>query len=298
MAQKLPLSAITCRDYLQQRSVAFIENEHDLHRQQGNLSSTIAEVKNALLNGLSINLPLDIHEVDGVFLLVDGHHRYQGALAYCKETKVDLESYQVPVHITKNSTERAAIDASFKMNLNHGVGLTPSEIKQIFFRRYVWSRSVPKLTKIMADTRCSKATASYIANAARWCLECIELKKVDIGTPSQLKTFMTDEMSELGITSNYLDEFGLPSYSLLRKALNGEDYAPAEVNGTRKERINTVRNHLEYIERKYGADILREGLRKHKTKEHGIKVSQGNLWLNDPATASLRAKPLDDGYGF
>ncbi len=298
MLQELPLSAITCLDHLQQRTVDFIDDKNDLYRQQANLSATIIEVKGALANGQSIRIPLDIHEVDGKYLLVDGHHRYQGALAYCNEEKVDPELYQVPVNITKNSTEQAAIDASFTVNLNHGVGLTPAEVKQVFFRSYVWSRSVPKLNIIRANTSCAQGTASNIAKAARWCIERIEQGGVDIETPPQLKAFMTKEMETLGISSEYLDGFGLPSYSLIIKALAVDNYVPNEVDNLRDRYIEAVTAQLSDIETKYGVEVLREGLRKHKTKAHGITVTQHNKWLDVPTTASLLAKSSGTMFEF
>jgi hypothetical protein len=292
MVSHLPISSIKCRSYLQQRSPRLIDDKYDSNRQTANLSSTIDTVKTDLNNGQKIRIPLEVHEVNNEYLLVDGHHRYEGALAHCKDTKTDPDSFQIPVKITKDSTEQAAIDASFKVNLNHGVGLTPPELKHLHFRHYVWTLIVPKISEIMSDTGCARGTASNIANAARWCIEVIKSKGGDISTPPMLKVFMTKKMEGLGISSDYLDSYGLASYSLLRKALNGDSTPPIEVNDSREERIQAVRSEIEVIESQYGVEALREGLRRHKTAAHGITVTQNAKWHSEPSTASLLAIPL------
>lgn len=292
MTQTLPLSSIISRPYLQQRSSHLIDDKFDLQRQQANLFSTIDTIKTALGNGQSIRIPLEVHEVKNEYLLVDGHHRYEGALAHCKASKIAPHSFEMPVNITKNSTEEAAIDASFKVNLNHGVGLMPSELKHLHFKRYVWTRLVPKISEIRSDTSCAKGTASNIASAARWCINAIESKGVDTATPTMLKVFMTQQMEGLGISSNYLDNFGLPTYSLLTKALKGDGLLPEEVKDSREDRIRAVREKLGFIEDEYGVDVFREGLRRHKTKAHGISITLNSKWVEEPTTAALLAIPL------
>jgi hypothetical protein len=296
--QELPLSAITCSDYLQQRTVNLIADKNELYRQQANLSATTVKVTNDLINNGSIQVPLEIHEVDGKYLLVDGHHRYQGILEYCKEAKLDHNIYQVPVNITKNSTEHAAITASFKVNLSHGVGLSPEEVKQVTFRRYVWSRSVPKIATIRVDIGCSQGTASSIANAARWCIGRIEVKGVNIKTPEELKVLMTKEMTGLYIDSDLLDAYGLPSYSLLMKALRGDNYTPFDINDSRRDSINSVKSILADIESVHGVEALREGLREHKTAAHGITVTYDSKWKDKPSTASFLARESKNNWGF
>lgn len=296
--QELPLSAITCLDYLQQRTVNLIADKNELYRQQANLSATTVKVTNDLINNGSIQVPLEIHEVDGKYLLVDGHHRYQGILEYCKEAKLDHNIYQVPVNITKNSTEHAAITASFKVNLSHGVGLSPEEVKQVTFRRYVWSRSVPKIATIRVDIGCSQGTASSIANAARWCIGRIEVKGVNIKTPEELKVLMTKEMTELYIDSDLLDAYGLPSYSLLMKALKGDNYTPLNIEDSHRESVNAIRVKLGDIESRYGIEAFRDALRHHKTTAHGIKVSHNSTWINEPTTAPFLARESRDRNGF
>jgi hypothetical protein len=296
--QELPLSAITCLDYLQQRTVNLIADKNELYRQQANLSATTVKVTNDLINNGSIQVPLEIHEVDGKYLLVDGHHRYQGILEYCKEAKLDHNIYQVPVNITKNSTEHAAITASFKVNLSHGVGLSPEEVKQVTFRRYVWSRSVPKIAAIRADIGCSQGTASNITKAAKWCIGRIEVKGVNIKTPEELKVFMTKEMTELYIDSDLLDAYGLPSYSLLIKAFRGDNYTHLDINDSHRDSVNYVMSVLVEIENMHGVEALRDALRHHKTAAHGITVSQNSKWKDKPSTASLLARESRNRYGF
>lgn len=299
MQDYLPISAIKRHSFLQQRSPYLIGDKYDFNRQRANLSSTINDVKSALNNGNKIKVPLEVHEVDHEYLLVDGHHRYDGALAHCKENKKDHNVFLVPVNITKESTLQAAIDASFKVNLDHGVGLTAAELKHLHFRRYVWNRSIPTIKEIMAEASCSKGTASNIANAAKWCLGVIKYSKHKIDTPDKLATFMTKQMETLGISSGRLDNYGLPSYSLLRKALKGEDIV-IDVIDSRKEHIQDVAEHLEYLEGKYGVEVLREGIRKYKTAAHGIIVSQHSKWISKDSTASLLAIELysldEDGF--
>jgi hypothetical protein len=292
MTQTLPLSSIISRPYLQQRSSHLIDDEYDLQRQQANLFSTIDTIKTALGNGQSIRIPLEVHEVNKEYLLVDGHHRYEGALAHCKAATIAPHSFEMPVNITKNSTEKAAIDASFKANLDHGVGLMPSELKHLHFKRYVWTRLVPKISEIRSDTCCAKGTASNIASAARWCINSIESKGADTATPTMLKLFMTQQMEGLGISSNYLDNFGLPTYSLLTKALKSGGILPEEVKDSREEHIRAVREKLGLIESEYGVDVFREGLRKHRTKAHGISITLNSKWIEEPTTATLLSIPL------
>lgn len=298
MTQKLPLSSIISRPYLQQRSSHLIDDEYDLQRQQANLFSTIDRVKTSLNNGQPIRVPLEVHEVNKKYLLVDGHHRYEGALAYCKEADIAPYLVEVPVNITKNSTEKAAIDASFKVNLDHGVGLMPSEVKHLYFKRYVWTRLIPKISKIRSDTSCAKGTASNIASAARWCINIIESKGADTSTPPMLEEFMTKQMEAIGVSSNYLDSFGLPTYNLLIKALKGDGILPDEVKDSREERIRAVREQLGFIESQYGVDALREGLRKHKTKAHGITITLNSKWIEKPTTATLLSIPLISNGDF
>jgi hypothetical protein len=293
MQDHLPISAIKCYPFLQQRSPQLIDDKYDSKRQEANLSSTIVTVRSDLNNGQKIRVPLDVHEVDEEYLLVDGHHRYQGALAHCKDAKIDHASLLVPVNIIKGSTLNAAIDASLDANLNHGVGLSGSELKHSYFKRYVWSRSVPTLSKIMSDTGCAKATASNIAYAAKWCVGVIESNKDNIDTPPMLESFMIKQMDELGITSARLDDYGLPSYSLLRKVLKGDLDTDSDTYDSHNEHVKAVAETLEYLEGKYGVHALREGLRKHKTGAHDIIVSQHSKWISKPATASLLAGPLD-----
>jgi hypothetical protein len=298
MTQKLSLSSIISRPYLQQRSSHLIDDKYDLQRQQANLFSTVDTIKTILNNGQSIRVPLEVHEVNKEYLLVDGHHRYEGALAYCKEANIAPHLVEVPVNIIKNSTEKAAIDASFKVNLDHGVGLMPSEVKHLYFKRYVWTRLVPKISEIRSDTSCAKGTASNIATAARWCINTIETKGGDAATPPMLEEFMTKQMAGLGISSNYLDSYGLPTYSLLIKALNGDGILPDEVKDSREEHIRAVREKLGVIESQYGADALREGLRKHKTKAHGISITLNSKWIEEPTTATLLSIPLISSGDF
>jgi hypothetical protein len=298
MTQKIPLSSIISRPYLQQRSSQLIDDKYDLQRQQANLFSTIDTIKIALNNGQSIRIPLEVHEINKEYLLVDGHHRYEGALAHCKEANIVPTSFMMPVNITKNSTEKAAIDASFKVNLDHGVGLMPSEVKHLYFKRYVWTRLVPKISEIRSNTSCAKGTASNIANAARWCINIIESKGGDTTTPPMLEAFMTEQMEKIGIPSIYLDSFGLPTYSLLIKALKGDGITDDEVKDSREERIRAVREKIGFIEMEYGADVLREGLRKHKTKAHGIAITLNSKWIEEPATAALLAIPLISSDDF
>jgi hypothetical protein len=298
MTQKLPLSSIISRPYLQQRSAQLIDNEYDLQRQQANLFSTIDTIKTALDNGQPIRIPLEVHEVDKKYLLVDGHHRYKGALAHCKGANIAPDLFEIPVNITKNSTEKAAIDASFKVNLDHGVGLMSPELKHLHFKRYIWARLVPKISEIRSDTYCAKGTASNIARAARWCIETIESKLDDTATPPMLKEFMTKQMEGIGISSSYLDSFGLPTYSLLLKALKDDDILTDEVEDPREERIRAVREQLGVIESQYGVDALREGLRKHKTKAHGITITLNSRWIEESTTATLLAIPLISSSDF
>jgi hypothetical protein len=298
MQDHLPISAIKCHPFLQQRSPHLIDDKYDLNRQVANLSSTITTVKSDLNNGQKIRVPLDVHEVNNEYLLVDGHHRYHGALAHCKETKTDHNLLQVPVNIIKDSTLQAAIDASFKVNLDHGVSLTSAERKHLHFRRYVWDRSVPMIKEIMAEASCAKGTASYIAKAAKWCINEIQSNGIKTVSPPELRAFMVKKMVDLGITSEYLDEYGLPSYSLVIKALKGDQFDDIEINGSREEDIQTVRYQLESLEAQYGADILREGLKKYKTPAHGITISRRTLWLSLDTTASLLVVLSDPSEDF
>jgi hypothetical protein len=291
MTQKLTLLSITRRAHLQQRCVKLIGDKNESNRQVANLSMTIVTVKNDLINGQSIRIPLEVHEVDGKYLLVDGYHRYQGALNYCKEAKIDPETYQVPVNITKNSTSQAAIDSSFKANLDHGVGLTDGERKQLYFRKYVWDRFVPTLAVIRSDTGCSKGTASNIATTARWCIKHIQVKENegfgDITTVEELKKIMIHRMESLGINPTNLDEYGLPSYSLLFKTLKGERLDIPNDIDDRELSIQYAQSALADIVREYGVDALREGLSRHKTDAYGIKISRRSLWIKKPTSAAL-----------
>jgi hypothetical protein len=222
MNQKLSLSSIIRKAHLQQRCVKLIGDRNESNRQKANLSMTIVTVKNDLTNGQSIRTPLEVHEVNGKYLLVDGYHRYQGALDYCKSVKIDPNTYQVPVNITKSNYD-ATVTASFKVNLNHGVGHTASELKQLYFRKYTWDRFVPTISEIMSDTGCSRGTASNIATAAKWCIERIKCSESEglgeITTVEELKNTMIYNMTHLGIDPTNLDEYGLPSYSLLFKEI-------------------------------------------------------------------------------
>ena len=298
MSNYLPLSSIKCLPHLQQRNAFLIDDKYDSNRQQANLAETVEKVKVALNNGQKINFPLEVHEVNREYLLVDGHHRYEGAKAHCKDAKKSHEELQVPVNITKNSTEKAAIDASFKVNLGHGVSHSASELKNLYFRSYVWNRSVPKLSEIRDATGCAKSTASNIANAARWCIERLESAEVDVSSFKMQNKFMTKQMTDIGIDPSYLGSFGLPSYSLLRKALKGDAFEPTETLDQLSERISAVRAELEHIENRYGVEALREGLRMHKTKAHGIKVALHSKWINEPSTASLLSLSVNTDDDF
>jgi hypothetical protein len=291
MTQKFSLSSITRKAYLQQRSVALIGDRNESNRQQANLSATILSVKNDLINGQSIKIPLEVHEVDGEYLLVDGHHRYEGALTYCREAKIDLESFQVLVNVIEGSTLQAAIDASFKANLNHGVGLTDAERKQLYFRKYVWEQLVPTLAVIRSDTGCSKGTASNIAFVTRWCIERIEIDDfgddIAVETVEDLKHCMTKVMERLGIDTILLDEYGLPSYSLLFKTVKKETVDTSSDIDERALSIVYAESAIADIVREYGVDALREGLNRHKTDAYGIKVSRRSLWIKKPTSAAL-----------
>ena len=293
MTTKLPLVSITCHPYLQQRSTRFIDDDNEHHRQESNLSATIITVKTDLLNGKPIQTPLVVHEVMGSYLLVDGHHRYEGALSYCKEAKVCPDSYEVPVLIVKGSSYKEAIDASFKVNFNHGVGLSKPEVYQVFFRQYVWSRSIPPIAAIRTDTGCAQGTASNITKAAKWCVESTEKDKKDIDTPLKLKALMIKKMEGIDINSDYLDSYGLPSYSLLMRVLNGDNFIFNGDDDHREINIQLVQYKLAEIESQYGVEVFREGLRKHKTAAHGITVKQHRNWITEPQTAALIAKSLD-----
>jgi hypothetical protein len=293
MTQKFSLSSITRKAYLQQRSVALIGDRNESNRQQANLSATILSVKNDLINGQSIKIPLEVHEVDGEYLLVDGHHRYDGALTYCREAKIDLESFQVLVNVIEGSTLQAAIDASFKANLNHGVGLTDAERKQLYFRKYVWEQLVPTLAVIRSDTGCSKGTASNIAFVTRWCIKHIGGDDFgndfgdDIETVEYLKHCMTKAVERLGIDPTNLDEYGLPSYSLLFKTVKKETVDTSSDIDERALNIVYAESAIADIVKEYGVDALREGLRKHRTDAYGIKVSRRSLWIKKPTSAAL-----------
>lgn len=295
MTQKLSLTSITRKGYLQQRSVAFIGDRNESNRQQANLSSTILTVKTDLINDQSIKIPLEIHEVDGEYLLVDGHHRYEGALAYCREAKIDAESIQVLVNITEGSTLQAAIAASFDVNLNHGVGLTDAERKQLFFRKYVWEQLVPTIAVIRSDTGCSKGTASNITFVTRWCIERIEGDDfdvdVDVETVEDLKYCMTKVMERLDIDITLLDEYGLPSYSLLFKTLKKKTVDTSSDIDDRALGIMYAESAIADIVQQYGVDALREGLSRHKTDAYGIKISRRSLWIKKPTSASLLFMP-------
>jgi hypothetical protein len=299
-SQQLPLSDIQHRPYLQQRTPSLVEDKHDLNRLNANLTDTIEGIKSDLHNEQVIRIPLEVHEVNGEYLLVDGHHRYAAATDYCKESKQDSSSYLVPVNITATSTLEAAIAASFNINLDHGVGLTTKERTHASFRRYVWTRSVPKQSEIRKSTGCAKGTASNIANAAQWCIDLLNTSKAITTTPLELKAFMTDEMTGLGINTNKLDGYGLPTYSLLRKALRGDSSAmPDDSYNEREAHIQLVRQELELLESKYGVECLREGLRKHKTAAYGITIKHHTLWIKEPTTAALlAAQPTPDSDDF
>lgn len=264
----LPLSAIQCRPYLQQRKPGLIEDKSDYHRQIANLESQVEDMRSDLYHGQSIRTPLEIHEVNGEYLLVDGHHRYK------------------------------AISASFTVNLDHGVGLSSKERVQASFRNYVWTRLVPKQADIMKSTGYSKGAASNIANAAKYCIALLNSNKVTTPTPTELKVFMTKKMIGLDIDPSMLDAYGLPTYSLLRRVLKGDDYMPDSVLDEQEMRIRLVRQAIEIIENRYGVDCLREGLRRHKTAAYGITISQRKAWVKEPTTAALLALELDKEDDF
>jgi hypothetical protein len=298
MTQKLSLSSITRKAYLQQRTPRLVEDKHDLNRLNANLVDTIEGIKADLRNDGVIREPLEVHEVDGVYLLVDGHHRYEAVTAHCKETNKNSSLYLVPVNITLTSTIEAAIDASFSANLNHGVGLTSKERAHGSFRRYVWTRTIPTIKEIKGSTGYAQGAASNMLNTVKWCVNLLNTNEVTITTPIELKTFMTEKMIGLGINSNKLDEYGLPTYNLLRSALNGDKHIPDEFYDEREEHIRLARQELEILERKYGVDCLREGLRRHKTAAYGINIKQYKLWIKEPTTAALLATALDTEDDF
>jgi hypothetical protein len=294
----LALSDIQCRAYLQQRTPNLIEDKNDFYRQCANLTSTVEKVKSDLRNGQPIEVPLEIHEVNGEYLLVDGYHRHGAATAHCRATKLDPKAFQVPVNITATSTLQAAINASFKVNLTHGVGLTPKERVHAAFRSYVWNRSVPKISEIRSATGYGQGAASNILNTVKWCVDQLNSNEVSTTTPPELKVFMTKKMTDLGIDSNKLDSYGLPTYSLLRSALKGDNHIPDEVYDEREDHIRLARQELEILESKYGVECLREGLRRHKTAAYGITIKQHKSWIKEPTTAALLATPLDTEDDF
>ena len=294
----LPLSAIQCRPYLQQRKPGLIEDKSDYHRQIANLESQVEDMRSDLYHGQSIRTPLEIHEVNGEYLLVDGHHRYKAITAHCEVMKLDPDLFDVPVNITATSTLKEAISASFTVNLDHGVGLSSKERVQASFRNYVWTRLVPKQADIMKSTGYLKGAASNIANAAKYCIALLNSNKVTTPTPTELKVFMTKKMIGLDIDPSMLDAYGLPTYSLLRRVLKGDDYMPDSVLDEQEMRIRLVRQAIEIIENRYGVDCLREGLRRHKTAAYGITISQRKAWVKEPTTAALLALELDKEDDF
>ena len=245
------------------------------------LAQQTDDILEDLLQGGTINVPIEVFEVGAKRYVVDGFHRTTACLEYLK--KRPNESFTIRAKVIKNRTYEEAFLAAQGMNETHGVSATKQEVMQSKFRKLIVAEHFElSISEIMETAKLKKTQAAHTRHALLACKEVIDDIRSYKSLPlaERIESLHRALKDKYDLTASAFDGKSFPLMRVLADAYNGKDNL--YTNGTdewTKQQMNGAERSFKKMIEHYGAGIFREALRKVAREEQlDISVTRKASW--------------------